>query len=59
MKFFLTLITAVAAIALGSCDRHQWEDTVEDGEVVEQGTKRLFQAHGDEEGKDQDGEAAH
>lgn len=60
MKLLLTIAMAAAALVLGSCDQHNWEDTVdENGNVTQKGTKRLFEAHGAEEGKDQDGEAAH
>ena len=40
----LSLSAAILALALGSCERHSWEDkTDENGNVVEQGTKRLYQ----------------
>ena len=42
----LSLSIALLALALGSCERHSWEDkTDENGKVIEKGTKRLYQEH--------------
>jgi hypothetical protein len=52
---FLCLSAAAITFALGSCERHSWEDvTDEDGNVTEKGTKRLYKEHA--EGHDQDGD---
>ena len=54
---FVLLPAAVLALALGSCERHSWEDkTDEDGNVVEQGTKRLYK---EDAAKDDHGDSDH
>lgn len=55
---FLFLSAAALAFVLGSCERHSWEDkTDEDGNVVQKGTKRLYEEKGgDGEQGGEDGE---
>ena len=51
----LSLLVASLAFLLGACERHNWEDTDENGnnkiENSEKGTKRLYKEHKDEDGK--------
>ena len=51
----LSLSAAILALALASCERHSWEDKVdENGNVVEQGTKRLYQEKEGDQGEEGD-----
>lgn len=55
---FLSLLIALLALSLGACERHSWEDQVdENGIVTEKGTKRLFPAHEHDAGHDAHGGA--
>jgi len=54
----LSLLVAVFAFLLGSCERHNWEDVDENGDgridQNEKGTKRLYKEH--KEHKEDEGE---
>ena len=49
----LSLLVAVFAFLLGSCERHNWEDVDENGDgridQNEKGTKRLYKEHKEDE----------
>jgi|TARA_B100000519_G_C13831347_1_gene245106 hypothetical protein len=51
----LSLLVASLAFLFGACERHNWEDTDENGDNKidqnEKGTKRLYKEHKDEEEK--------
>ena len=45
MKYLCLFISAFALV-LGACESHSWEDQKdEEGNVIEKGTKRLFETH--------------
>ena len=56
----LSLLVAVFAFLLGSCERHNWEDVDENGDgridQNEKGTKRLFKEHKEDEGEHKEDE---
>ena len=51
----LGMFAASLAFLFGACERHNWEDTDENGDNIidknEKGTKRLYKEHKDEDGK--------